>query len=100
MRAIGSHYDHRHRRLVLVLHSGVEIQVSRRLLLPLSGKRVSDIAFIRVSRGGYYLHWPAFDRFLCVTTLFESNCKWVLQAETHFKETRVARHTSLLAMRA
>jgi len=69
LRATHAYFDRRTQRVVIVLRNGMELAVLRKLLLPLTGCRVSDISDLLLSPAGYYLRWPRLDAYLWIGDL-------------------------------
>ncbi len=59
--ATSARYDRRTGRIVVMLHTGVQLAVPSRLLEGLAGAAPSRLAEIEVSPSGLGLHWPKLD---------------------------------------
>ena len=59
--AASARYDRRTGRIVVTLHTGVQLAVPSRLLEGLAGASPSQLAEIELSPSGLGLHWPKLD---------------------------------------
>jgi hypothetical protein len=69
--AVSARYDHRTRRVIIRLHSGLELAIPPRLVEGLSEATPEALAEIEVSPSGLGLHWPQLDADLYVPALLE-----------------------------
>ncbi len=59
--AVSARYDKRNRRVVIGLHTGVQLTVPVYLVEELADANAADLADIEISPAGLGLHWPRLD---------------------------------------
>ncbi|CAM3402361.1 DUF2442 domain-containing protein [Halomonas lysinitropha] len=69
--AVSARYDRRSRRLIIRLHSGLELAIPPRLVEGLSQATPEALSEIEISPSGLGLHWPQLDADLYVPALLE-----------------------------
>ncbi len=67
--AVAARFDRRRARLLVELHTGVEVSVPIRQLEGLANASSEDLAEIEISQSGLGLHWPRLDADLSVPGL-------------------------------
>ena len=73
-------YDRRRKRVIALLHSGIEVTFPVQYLQDLAGASDEDLAEIRISPTGLGLHWPRLDADFYVPSLLRGvfgNRKWM-----------------------
>ncbi|KAA6182160.1 DUF2442 domain-containing protein [Thiohalocapsa marina] len=69
--AVAARYDRRTRRVIVRLHSGLELAIPPHLVEGLDDATPDALAEIEVSPSGLGLHWPQLDTDLYVPALLE-----------------------------
>ncbi|WP_016855040.1 DUF2442 domain-containing protein [Halomonas smyrnensis] len=69
--AVAARYDRRTRRVIVRLHSGLELAIPPHLVEGLDDATPDALAEIEVSPSGLGLHWPQLDADLYVPALLE-----------------------------
>jgi hypothetical protein len=69
--AVSARYDRRTKRVIIQLHSGLELAIPPRLVEGLTGATPEALSEIEVSPSGLGLHWPQLDADLYVPALLE-----------------------------
>lgn len=69
--AVAARYDRRTSRVIVRLHSGLELAIPPRLVEGLADATPDALAEIEVSPTGLGLHWPQLDADLYVPALLE-----------------------------
>lgn len=80
--AVAARYDRRRRRVVVRLHTGVEIAFPPALAEGLADAAPDDLAEIEISPSGLGLHWPRLDADLYVPALLQGHLgskRWMAQ---------------------
>ncbi|MDZ4362778.1 DUF2442 domain-containing protein [Brevundimonas sp.] len=69
--AVGVHYDRRSGRVVVDLHTGVQLSFPAKLTEGLSGASHDDLSEIVIEAAGLGLHWPRLDADVYVPGLLQ-----------------------------
>lgn len=69
--AVSARYDRHRHRVVVRLHTGLELAFPPRLAEGLKDAAADDLAEIEISPSGLGLHWPRLDADLYVPALLE-----------------------------
>ena len=69
--AVAARYDRRTSRVIVRLHSGIELSIPPHLVEDLADATPDTLAEIEVSPSGLGLHWPQLDADLYVPALLE-----------------------------
>lgn len=69
--AVDARYDRRRRRVVIKLHTGMELTVPARLAEGLAGASDEALSLIEISPSGLGLHWPRLDADLYIPGLLQ-----------------------------
>lgn len=69
--ATAARYNHKAGRLIVSLHTGVELAVPTRLVEGLAGAKRKALSEIEISPSGLGLHWPALDADVFVPALLD-----------------------------
>lgn len=69
--AVSARYDRRSSRIVVTLHTGVQLSVPAARIEGLGGARPEDLAIIDISPAGLGLHWPKLDVDLYIPALLQ-----------------------------
>lgn len=92
--AVTARYDQRNKRVIIGLHSGLELAIPPNLVEGLSGATSSALTEIEISPSGLGLHWPQLDADLYIPALLQGQFgskKWMaqlLELNDKFKNTK------------
>ena len=71
--AVAARLDAERRRIVLTLHTGVEVSFPPEIAQDLAGATAEDLSLIEISPSGLGLHWPRIDADVYVPALMQGN---------------------------
>jgi hypothetical protein len=69
--AVSARYDRRRSRVVVTLHTGVELTFPTRIVEDLAQASPDDLGEIEIMGAGLSLHWPRLDADLYVPALMQ-----------------------------
>lgn len=78
--AVAAHYDPERARVVVTLHTGVEVAFPPDLAQELAGAAPEDLAEIEITPSGLGLHWPRIDGNVYIPSLMQGefgNRRWM-----------------------
>ena len=80
--AVSARYDHPSERLVVDIHTGVQLAVPVALIQGLAGASPDDLTLVEIEAGGLGLHWPKLDADVYVPGLLQGvygSKKWMVR---------------------
>lgn len=80
--AVDARYDRRRQRVVIKLHTGMELTFPARLAEGLAGASDDALSLIEISPSGLGLHWPRLDADLYIPGLLQGiygSRRWMAQ---------------------